>query len=61
MTQINLIGEMKSAKSNNQRKSVIQTIYDIVTKGHGGQMKVETELGKGSRFIIMLPALILEQ
>ncbi|MEQ8715937.1 MAG: hypothetical protein RIC80_23185 [Cyclobacteriaceae bacterium] len=52
---------MKSAKSNNQRKSVIQTIYDIVTKGHGGQMKVETELGKGSRFIIMLPALILEQ
>ncbi len=61
MTQINLIGEMKSAKSNNQRKSVIQTIYDIVTKGHGGQMKVATELGKGSKFIIMLPALILEQ
>ncbi len=35
--------------------------YDIVTKGHGGQMKVETELGKGSKFIIMLPALISEQ
>jgi signal transduction histidine kinase len=52
---------MKSAKSNNPGKSVIQTNYDIVTKGHGGQMKVETEMGKGSKFIIMLPAIILEQ
>jgi len=28
--------------------------YDIVTKGHGGELKVETEAGEGSRFIILL-------
>ena len=29
--------------------------YDIVTKGHGGTLKVETIEGKGSVFIIGLP------
>ena len=28
--------------------------YDIVTKGHGGELKVETEEGKGTQFIIIL-------
>jgi signal transduction histidine kinase len=28
--------------------------YDIVTKGHGGELKVETKEGKGSEFIIIL-------
>lgn len=30
--------------------------YFIVTKGHGGQMEVESAPGKGTRFIIELPA-----
>jgi len=30
--------------------------YDIVTKGHGGQLKVETREGEGSEFIIILQA-----
>ncbi len=29
--------------------------YDIVTKGHGGELKVETKEGDGSTFIISLP------
>jgi len=29
--------------------------YDIVTKGHGGELKVETSEGEGSEFIIQLP------
>lgn len=29
--------------------------YDIVTKGHGGELHVETEEGKGSTFTIILP------
>ena len=29
--------------------------YDIVTKGHGGELKVETKEGQGSEFIIQLP------
>ncbi len=29
--------------------------YDIVTKGHGGTLKVGSEVGKGSNFIIELP------
>jgi len=29
--------------------------YDIVTKGHGGELQVHTEEGKGSEFIIRLP------
>jgi signal transduction histidine kinase len=32
--------------------------YDIVTKGHGGEMKVETKEGEGTEFIIILPAKI---
>ena len=29
--------------------------YDIVTKGHGGELTVESEVGEGSRFVIELP------
>ena len=29
--------------------------YDIVTQGHGGEIKVETKEGEGSNFIIILP------
>ena len=29
--------------------------YDIVTKGHGGELNVETKEGVGSEFIIYLP------
>ena len=29
--------------------------YDIITKGHGGELKVETKEGEGSTFIIQLP------
>ena len=45
---------MKSVKSLNQFKSVIQTVYDIV-KAHGGELKVETKEGNGTKFIIQLP------
>jgi signal transduction histidine kinase len=31
--------------------------YDIVTKGHGGEIKVETKEGIGSAFIISLPVI----
>ena len=42
-------------ESINPLKSVIQTMYDIITKGHGGELKVETKEGEGSEFIIALP------
>lgn len=29
--------------------------YDIITKGHNGELKVETKEGVGSEFIILLP------
>ncbi len=29
--------------------------YDIVTKGHGGEMMVESEAGRGTTFLIRLP------
>ena len=29
--------------------------YDIITKGHGGELKVETKEGEGTSFIIILP------
>ena len=29
--------------------------YDIITKGHGGKLKVDTEEGRGTEFIIELP------
>ena len=29
--------------------------YDIITKGHSGELKVETKEGEGSTFIIILP------
>ena len=30
--------------------------YDIIIKGHGGELKVETKEGEGTNFIIILPA-----
>jgi signal transduction histidine kinase len=30
--------------------------YDIITKGHGGEIKVETKEGEGTSFIVSLPA-----
>ena len=30
--------------------------YDIITKGHGGEIKVETKKGEGTEFIIHLPS-----
>ena len=33
----------------------LRLAYDIVTKGHGGELKVETNEGQGSEFIIQLP------
>jgi signal transduction histidine kinase len=30
--------------------------YDIITKGHSGDIKVETEEGNGTTFIVSLPA-----
>ena len=47
---------MKSVKSINPCKSVIQTIYDIV-KAYGGELKVETKEGEGTEFIILLPVI----
>jgi signal transduction histidine kinase len=44
----------KSVKSINQWQSVIQTTHDIV-KAHGGSLKIGSEIGKGSTFIIDLP------
>jgi len=29
--------------------------YDIITKGHGGEIKLESKKGEGTRFIITLP------
>ena len=29
--------------------------YDIITQGHGGELKVETKVGEGTEFIILLP------
>ena len=54
---------MKSVKSINQCKSVIQTSYDIV-EAHGGEIKVETKeapgddriMREGTTFIVQLPA-----
>ena len=32
---------------------MVQTIYD--TKGHNGELKVETQENKGTEFIVILP------
>jgi hypothetical protein len=46
--------KIKSVKSINPCISVIQTGYDIVTKGHGGTMEVLTREGEGTCIIIHL-------
>ena len=30
--------------------------YDLVTRGHGGEMKIESKEGQGSKFIVQLPS-----
>ena len=30
--------------------------YDIITQGHNGEMKVETQEGEGSKFIVIIPS-----
>ena len=45
---------MKSVKSINQCKSVIQTIYDII-KAHGGELKVKTKNGEEAELIVQIP------
>jgi signal transduction histidine kinase len=47
--------KIKSVKSLHPCSSVIQTIYDIV-KAHGGELKVESNTGVGTEFIISLPS-----
>ncbi len=51
----------KSVKSNNPCKSVIQTIDDITTKGHGGTIEVKSppagragEEGEETEFIFTI-------
>jgi signal transduction histidine kinase len=46
--------KIKSVQSIHPCKSVIQTNYDIV-KAHHGELKVDTEVGKGTSFVISLP------
>jgi signal transduction histidine kinase len=29
--------------------------YDIITKGHGGELSIETREGEGTEFSIILP------
>lgn len=41
----------KSVKSINQCQSLIQT---LIVKAHGGELKVKTKDGEGSKFIIQL-------
>jgi hypothetical protein len=48
--------KIKSVKSIHPCISVIQTGYDIVTKGHGGSINVSTSANQGTVFTIQLPA-----
>ncbi len=45
----------KSVKSINPFKSVIQTYNNIVTKGHGGTIEVESVEGEGTEFVFKIP------
>jgi signal transduction histidine kinase len=44
----------KSVQLKNPCTSVIQTNYDIV-KAHVGELKVESNTGVGTEFIVLLP------
>ena len=46
---------MKSVESINPFKSVIQTIYDIITKEHGGSIALGGQEEKGAEYVIKLP------
>jgi light-regulated signal transduction histidine kinase (bacteriophytochrome) len=45
----------ESVKSLNPFKSVILTIYDIITKGHGGTIECESVEGVGITFALSIP------
>lgn len=45
---------LKSVKSQNQCKSVVQTSYDII-KAHGGEIIIESQGALGAKFEILLP------
>jgi hypothetical protein len=47
--------KIKSVKSINPFNSVIQTIYDIVTRGHGGTIECESVEGEGTELVLKLP------
>ena len=47
--------KIKSVKSINPCISVIQMIYDIITKGHGGELDLISNAGEGAKFKIELP------
>ncbi len=49
-----MISKIKSVKSINPFQSVIQTIYDSVTNGHGETLEVVSVEGVGSTFIVKL-------
>ncbi len=51
---MNIKKKIKSVKSINPFKSVIQTMYDILTKGHGGTIEVESVEGVGTEFVVKL-------
>jgi len=46
---------IKSVKSINPCISVIQTSYDMITKGYDGGLTVESKVNEGTKFIIQLP------
>jgi hypothetical protein len=49
-----MISKIKSVKSINPFQSVIQTIYDSVTKGTWGTIEVESVEGEGTTFNLKL-------
>ncbi len=46
---------IKSVQSSNPWQSVMQTVDDIVTKGHRGRLEMETDVGEGTEFRMELP------
>ena len=49
------ISSLKKESLPRRQAGVIQTSYDVITKGHAGHLEVETEEGQGTEFTITLP------